>query len=213
MESLESYRSALSGELIAPELVVPIRALNHSLQHFLENVHPKVDPNGYLSAEELRQLEKEHLSKLLLKKNGNLSGFNQNALDSIADDTLISLNLDQTSPEVFSFKDRLSDGLASFVGSWTFILCFVFTLVVWISLNVFLLTGARSFDPFPFILLNLCLSCIAAIQAPLIMMSQNRMEAKDRTRAVNDYQVNLKAEIEIRQLHQKVDLLAVKQQH
>jgi uncharacterized membrane protein len=102
--------------------------------------------------------------------------------------------------------EKLSDKLAEFGGSWTFIGCFAFVMVTWISFNsIALLKG--TFDPYPFILLNLVLSCLAAIQAPIIMMSQNRQEKKDRVRAESDYLVNVKAELEIRQLHSKLDML------
>jgi uncharacterized membrane protein len=104
----------------------------------------------------------------------------------------------------------LSDRIASFGGSWRFIILFGAVLLFWIILNaVFLLN--RGFDPYPFILLNLILSCLAAIQAPIIMMSQNRAEARDRLRAENDYKVNLKAELEIRTLHEKIDHLLQRQ--
>jgi uncharacterized membrane protein len=100
----------------------------------------------------------------------------------------------------------MADRLASFGGSWTFLIIFASILLIWISLNSFLLLK-RPFDPYPFILLNLVLSCLAAIQAPVIMMSQNRVEVKDRLRSQHDYRVNLKAELEIRQLHDKIDHL------
>lgn len=103
----------------------------------------------------------------------------------------------------------MADKVASFGGSWTFILSFGVVLVCWIAMNVIMAT--KAFDPYPFILLNLVLSCIAALQAPVIMMSQNRKEEKDRKRAENDYIINLKAEIEIRNLHQKLNLLMEEQ--
>lgn len=101
--------------------------------------------------------------------------------------------------------ERAADAIAKFVGSWIFICGFLLVLSVWISINVILVS--RAFDPFPFILLNLVLSCVAAIQAPLIMMSQNRQEQKDRLRAENDYKVNLKSEIIMQDLHNKMDLI------
>jgi uncharacterized membrane protein len=102
--------------------------------------------------------------------------------------------------------ERLADRLAAFGGSWTFLVCFGLFLVIWIGVNSALLV-VRPVDPFPYILLNLVLSCLAALQAPVIMMSQNRQEAKDRLRSQHDYQVNLKAELEIRHLHEKMDHL------
>lgn len=105
--------------------------------------------------------------------------------------------------DTLSFGQKAADGLAKFAGSWTFILIFMAILTAWIAVNGYLLT--KPYDPFPFILLNLILSCIAAIQAPVIMMSQNRQEEKDRARAKNDYMVNLKSEIIIEDIHQTLD--------
>ncbi|MPT35470.1 MAG: DUF1003 domain-containing protein, partial [Flavobacterium sp.] len=106
---------------------------------------------------------------------------------------------------------RVADKVAEFGGSWTFIISFMFFLVAWIALNVFMLAN-KGFDPYPFILLNLILSCIAALQAPVIMMSQNRQEEKDRERSKNDYMINLKSELEIRMLHEKIDHLILHQE-
>lgn len=108
-----------------------------------------------------------------------------------------------------SFGARAADGIAKFAGSWTFILIFLLCLVSWIILNALMMS--RAVDPYPFILLNLILSCIAAIQAPVIMMSQNRQEEKDRLRSLNDYKTNLKSEIIIEDLHQKIDQLLANQ--
>ncbi len=109
-----------------------------------------------------------------------------------------------------SFGDRMADKLAGFAGSWKFIIGFIVVLLSWIAVNAFLLSSP--FDPFPFILLNLFLSCVAAIQAPVIMMSQNRQEEKDRLRAKNDYRVNLKSEIIIEDLHRRLDALMQNQE-
>lgn len=106
--------------------------------------------------------------------------------------------------EKLTIGQKAADGIAKFAGSWTFILIFLLVIVIWMVGNVIFLT-AKAFDPYPFILLNLMLSCVAAIQAPLIMMSQNRQEEKDRQRAENDYIVNLKSEIIVEDLHKKLD--------
>jgi len=118
---------------------------------------------------------------------------------------MITRKLCETDESAMTFGERLSDKVAKFGGSWRFIIIFMAVLWIWILVNSLIL-GAKAFDPFPYILMNLILSCIAAIQAPIIMMSQNRKEAKDRQRAENDYMVNLKSEIEIRNLHRKMDL-------
>lgn len=130
---------------------------------------------------------------------------------SIAEEQILSTRLMEFEDESeSSFGERLSDRLSSFGGSWTFIIFFFTTLLVWVSVNAGLLM-TDPFDPFPFILLNLILSCLAAVQAPIIMMSQNRQDDKDRKRARGDYLINLKAELEVRNLHAKIDLLLTEQ--
>lgn len=124
----------------------------------------------------------------------------------------ISHNTQEAFAEKMTFGDRLADRIASFGGSWTFIMIFIALLLGWVALNTFVLTRIGTpFDPYPFIFLNLVLSMVAALQAPVIMMSQNRSAAKDRAAAEHDYEVNLKAELEILGLHQKVDTLREQQ--
>jgi uncharacterized membrane protein len=122
-----------------------------------------------------------------------------------------SKNINEHHDENLSYGNKLADKVASFAGSWRFIIGFGVILVFWIVLNSILLFK-KPFDPYPFILLNLVLSCIAAMQAPVIMMSQNRQEAKDRLRAENDYEINLKAELIIEDLHLRVDKLIENQE-
>ncbi len=125
--------------------------------------------------------------------------------------TLSNKLLQDESKGDFTFYQRIADKIATFGGSWIFILSFLFFILLWICINIFLLTK-KSFDPSPFILLNLMLSCLAALQAPVIMMSQNRQEEKDREKSRNDYMINLKSELEIRMLHEKMDHLIMNQQ-
>ena len=127
-------------------------------------------------------------------------------LESLQRHETLSSNVDAEFEKDSTLGEKMADGLASFGGSWTFLIIFALILLTWIVLNSFLLLK-RPFDPYPFILLNLVLSCLAAIQAPVIMMNQNRVEAKDRLRSQHDYRVNLKAELEIRHLHDKIDHL------
>ena len=124
---------------------------------------------------------------------------------AIAEAETLSDKLLET-PECFTFGERIADKVATFGGSWTFILSFLGGMTVWIAANLYWFKN-QGFDPYPFILLNLVLSCLASLQAPIIMMSQNRQEEKDRKRAENDYLINLKAELEIRNLHEKIDFL------
>lgn len=129
---------------------------------------------------------------------------------SIEDENLIIENLLHPPKELLTQGQKISDKVARFGGSWSFIISFFFLLILWIIYNSLAPRG-ENFDPYPFILMNLILSCIAALQAPIIMMSQNRQEEKDRKRAENDYLINLKAELEIRALNQKIDLLLEEQ--
>jgi uncharacterized membrane protein len=129
---------------------------------------------------------------------------------SIARQDTIAGNVEDEYEDIRSFGERLSDHLASFGGSWAFLIIFFAILMAWMAFNA-IMAGKEQFDPYPFILLNLVLSCLAAIQAPIIMMSQKRQEAKDRLRGENDYRVNLKAELEIRHLHEKIDHILTRQ--
>jgi uncharacterized membrane protein len=152
----------------------------------------------------------KYISELLNTENDHLKKLNEIVLKSIEQEKLLLESISQQGTEKLTFGQRLADRVARFGGSWKFITWFVIILAIWIGINLVLATRDR-FDPYPFILLNLLLSCLAAIQAPVIMMSQNRQEEKDRKRNENDYVVNLKAEIEIRTLHQKIDLLMQEQ--
>ena len=154
-------------------------------------------------------LKHQYLEKILSTEDVQLHKLHEIVADAMQEQELITQNLLHPPQETFSQGQRVADKVATFGGSWTFIISFGVVLFCWIVMNVIMAT--KAFDPYPFILLNLVLSCIAALQAPVIMMSQNRKEEKDRKRAENDYLVNLKAEIEIRNLHQKINLLMEEQ--
>jgi uncharacterized membrane protein len=147
--------------------------------------------------------------QLLQTENEQLKKLNSIVLNAIEEEKLISQKLYDTEDKNMPFANKIADSVAAFGGSWKFIILFMVILVIWVILNIIFLR--RPFDPYPFILLNLFLSAIAAIQAPVIMMSQNRKEDRDRKRAASDYLINLKAEIEVRNLHQKIDLLISEQ--
>jgi uncharacterized membrane protein len=150
----------------------------------------------------------KYINELLNTENDHLKKLNEIVLQSIEQEKLLLESIAQQDTEKLRFGQRLADKVARFGGSWKFISWFAVILCIWIGINL-LLVGRSRFDPYPFILLNLLLSCLAAIQAPVIMMS--RTEEKDRKRNENDYLINLKAEIEIRTLHQKMDLLMQEQ--
>ena len=148
----------------------------------------------------------QNLAQKLLKLNASeLSERETKVLTRIATRTRIAENINQTYSEQMTFGERIADKVAAFVGSWTFILLFAATIALWCGSNLALAVGGNAFDPYPFIFLNLILSMVAAVQAPLIMMSQNRQAQKDRLAAGHDYEINLKAELEILALHEKMD--------
>ena len=150
------------------------------------------------------------IKEMLAEEKAHLEKLHQIVKDTIREEQLIVNNLLNPPKEVLSRGQEISDKVARFGGSWTFIIIFIVILAIWILFNSVIPENLK-FDPYPFILMNLVLSTIAAIQAPIIMMSQNRQEEKDRMRSENDYLVNLKAEMEIRSLHQKIDLLLEEQ--
>ncbi len=149
------------------------------------------------------------LTELLTTEDEHLTKLNRIVAEAIEEEKLLSKKLLEFEDGNPPFISRCADKVARFGGSWKFIFSFLIFMLTWIIINFYFLRSP--FDPFPFILLNLLLSTIAALQAPVIMMSQNRKEEKDRERAVNDYMINLKAEIEVRNLHGKLDLLMTEQ--
>ena len=151
----------------------------------------------------------KYIQDLLQTEDAHLKKLNEIVFESIEQEKLVLQNI-AGEKENLSFGQRTADKVARFGGSWKFIIWFAALLIIWIIINL-LLPVKQRWDPYPFILLNLMLSCLAAVQAPIIMMSQNRQEEKDRQRNENDYMVNLKAEIEIKTLHQKMDLLIQEQ--
>ncbi|PQO27871.1 DUF1003 domain-containing protein [Blastopirellula marina] len=154
----------------------------------------------------LNRFRAEHFRRLLEEEKGELSDLEMRVLDSLREQDSIAANVNDKFEQQLSFGDRVSDQLANFGGSWAFLILFGLVVVVWMILNSVLI-AQEAFDPYPFILLNLVLSCLAAIQAPVILMSQNRQEAKDRLRSEYDFEVNFRAELEIRLLHTKLDQL------
>jgi uncharacterized membrane protein len=164
------------------------------------------DPDGWICLDHLQDFRRRYVERLLLAEKGELTRLEREVLESLQQHEILTDNTDAEFEASLTMGQRLADRIASFGGSWQFISIFGAVLVGWMVLNSYVL-AARPFDPYPYILLNLLLSSLAAIQAPVIMMSQNRQEDRDRARATHDYQINLKAELEIRHLHQKIDHL------
>ncbi|RBP45163.1 putative membrane protein [Roseimicrobium gellanilyticum] len=197
---------AITGKSLPLHQLVPLGAMRPQIAHELQVRHPDLTPDSLVSTSVLNDARLDHVRALLESQLGELTHLDESVLKSLHQHELLSQHPADTETARATFGQRMADGIATFGGSWAFILTFGGFLLLWISVNVFVL-AARPFDPYPFILLNLILSCIAAFQAPVIMMSQNRQEARDRLRAENDYKVNLKAELEIRHLHEKMDFL------
>jgi len=181
-----------------------------SLLEFIQKKLPDLDTKGFICLDDLGEFRKDYIKEVLEDEIGELSVLDHEVIESLEQHEILSSDISKQFEKKLTFGERLSDHIASFGGSWRFIILFGTVLFGWIILNAILLLN-RGFDPYPFILLNLILSCLAAIQAPIIMMSQNRSEARDRLRAENDYKINLKAELEIRHLHEKIDHLLRRQ--
>ena len=204
---MSTFRSDLSGKEFTENEKISAKNIRQSLLHFINKTHPNFSKSCFLSIEEMNEYREKYISEFLNKKLGNLTEVEKQVIQSVSKNTMISTEVEEDEQEI-TFGQKLADKVAEFGGSWGFIIFFMTFLVAWISLNVFWLSN-HGFDPYPFILLNLILSCIAAIQAPVIMMSQNRQEEKDRERAKKDYKINLKSELEIRELHEKIDHLII----
>jgi uncharacterized membrane protein len=181
-----------------------------SLLEFINRRHPECHGHAFICFEDLGNARKEYVKEVLQDEIGELSSLDEEVVESLRQHEILSSDLSKEFDRKLTFGERLSDQIAEFGGSWRFIILFGAILIVWIIINgVILFT--RAWDPYPFILLNLILSCLAALQAPIIMMSQNRAAAHDRLHAENDYKINLKAELEIRHLHEKIDHLLRRQ--
>ncbi|MCA8883443.1 MAG: DUF1003 domain-containing protein [Rhodobacteraceae bacterium] len=184
--------------------VHPWEAVRPGVAALIDHDHPGWEPGKHICRADLNRYRGAYVEALLEKGRGELGALDRQVIESLQSGRPVSQNPHEDWTDQATFGERMADSVASFGGSWTFILLFSAGLIVWMTVNVIGLM-AQPFDPYPFILLNLMLSSLAALQAPIIMMSQRRQETKDRARAENDYLVNLKAELEIRQLHEKID--------
>lgn len=200
----------VSGLSMDKGAAVWVGNLRTPLLALLKKKCPNLNTGGYISGKEYNRLLSEYVEDVLEKDKGELSRIEDEVVRSIEESQVLARNINLSYDKNLTIGEKLADRIAEFGGSWTFIIFFFLFLLVWMGLNVFVFTS-RPFDPYPFILLNLILSSLAAVQAPIIMMSQNRVEAKDRIRAEHDYQINLKAELEIRSLHEKMDHLLLRQ--
>ncbi|GAA0885466.1 DUF1003 domain-containing protein [Sphingobacterium siyangense] len=208
---MDNFISDISGQQFPSEQRILGASIRQPIFKLIKKEYPSFSKDKYIAASELTRFKETYISEFLKDESGQLSQLDQQVINSFKENKVISASLDGDNKEPVSVGDRVADKVAEFGGSWTFIISFILFLIVWIAANIFWLNN-KGFDPYPFILLNLILSCVAALQAPVIMMSQNRQEDKDRERARNDYMVNLKAELEIRELHEKIDHLIIRKE-
>jgi uncharacterized membrane protein len=202
----------LTGELHPLSELMPVSSVRGPVIKLIRNDFPDLDADGYVSVVEVNKYRLKYFRGLIEKEYGKLTDLEEEVLEHIGNSELLSENIEPRIQDELTLGQKLADKIASFGGSWYFIILFGTFMFIWICINTYVLVK-KPFDPYPFILLNLMLSCLAAIQAPVIMMSQNRKEEKDRYRSEHDYQINLKAELEIRQINEKIDHLLNVQAH
>lgn len=177
---------------------------------FIKKDFPAFSQHDFISISELNKYRRRYLTHLIQEEKGELALLDKDVMEAIKNNAILSENIQDEIEKDLTFGQKVADSVAAFGGSWIFIISFFLFILIWIAINIWAFAN-KPFDPYPFILLNLILSCLAAIQAPIIMMSQNRQEEKDRRRAEHDYKINLKAELEIKLLSEKIDHLLVHQ--
>ncbi len=193
-----------------PEDLIPGSLLRPSLVNLIQRDYPDWTATDSICRDDLAHFRSLYVKEMLESDKGELDTLEAEVVESIKAQELLAENLNERFGEKLTTGQRIADSVASFGGSWRFIIGFGVFIFFWILINSLVLLY-KPFDPYPFILLNLMLSCLAALQAPVIMMSQNRQEAKDRLRSESDYRTNLKAELEVRLLHEKLDHLLTHQ--
>ena len=210
MKSKTSFISDISKKEFPMMDRIAAKAIRNPILALIQNEYPDFDESKFLSISELNRFREKYISNYLVIEIGELSNFEAKVIGSLNEDKSL-VNTVEDEIGVRTVGQKVADQVAAFGGSWKFIILFGVFIFLWILANIYLLFN-KGFDPYPFILLNLILSCLAALQAPVIMMSQNRQEEKDRERAKKDYMINLKSELEIRMLHEKLDHLIMHQQ-
>lgn len=210
MKNKKTFISDITGKEYPESQKISAAVIRNPILTLIQKDFPDFNNTMSISMTEMNLYREKYISDYLSKEVSELTSLESTVLDSLhSDESLVSKVEDE--PGDFTFGQRIADKVATFGGSWTFIISFSVFILIWICANIIALAN-KGFDPYPFILLNLILSCLAALQAPVIMMSQNRQEEKDRDRAKKDYMINLKSELEIRMLHEKLDHLILHQQ-
>ena len=196
----------ICGNSFASHDVLPGSLVRSNIAALIAQRMPAWNPSGVICHDCLNGFRAEYVRAEMERDRGELSGVEEEVMRSLRNGALLTANVNSEFDRSLSLGERIADRVAEFGGSWRFIILFFAMMGVWIIINSLYLLF-QPFDPYPFILLNLVLSLLAAVQAPIILMSQNRQETRDRLRAENDYQVNLKAELEVRAVSEKLDLL------
>jgi uncharacterized membrane protein len=208
---MKTFHSDISGFEFPVSEKVSAKTIRHSILDLIQKENPNFSHESFLSLSELNSYREKAISEYLTNEIGELTDLEKKVISSLTNNTTITDKIDGEETQVLSVGQKVADKVASFGGSWKFIISFGVFILIWISINAFWLIN-KGFDPYPFILLNLILSCLAALQAPVIMMSQNRQEEKDRERSRKDYMINLKSELEIKALNEKIDHFLMDQQ-
>jgi uncharacterized membrane protein len=182
--------------------------LRPSIYNLIKKDYPDFSKKSFISNDEHNKYRMLNLSMIVQQEKGDIDKLEKEVVDAITNNKILSENFEDNIDDNFTFGQIIADRVANFGGSWKFIIIFFAFILVWMSINIWYIVS-KPYDPYPFILLNLILSCLAAVQAPIILMSQNRQEEKDRIRNEHDYMVNLKSELEIKIINEKIDHLIV----
>lgn len=184
--------------------------IRSQLLKLIRKDYPEFSTDNFITIDNLSIYRKKYLQKLIKKESKDLGTLENEIIEKVNGNKILSENIEPEIDDKLTIGQKIADKVAAFGGSWAFIISFFLFLILWMGINIWVLSS-KPFDPYPFILLNLILSSLAAIQAPIIMMSQNRQEQKDRIRGEHDFKVNLKSELEIQLLHEKIDHLIAHQ--
>jgi uncharacterized membrane protein len=204
-------RSFVSNKLLHKGEAIMGKDIREGIFDLIQSQHAGFNHDSCISVDELNQYRRLYLTSLIAREKGEIALIDDDVLTAIKNNSILTEDLqNKINEQRPTFGQRMADMIAVFGGSWMFVIAFFSFILLWILINVWQ-WSVKPYDPFPFILLNLILSCLAAVQAPIIMMSQNRQEQKDRKNVDNDHKINLKAELEIKLLSEKIDHLLVQQ--
>lgn len=201
----------ICNKLFSPQEAIPGAMVHEPVAGSIRAAHPGWSSKDYICREDLNYFRAKYVQDALDLEKGELSSLEADVVQSNREHEFLSKNINIEFEKQLTLGERIADAVAAFGGSWKFIISYSCVIFVWILINSLLLLQRQPFDPYPYILLNLVLSCLSSLQGPVILMSQNRQDAKDRMRSEHDYRVNLKAELEIRHLNAKMDLLMTQQ--